>query len=658
MGQNKSVGSVKKKKTKEKKEDKESKVKKNKDLLKVNSADMKMYRAWVKMARAKRKDQFEPIANRLRAMYRGEDKPDWGDENSVHINLMFANIESAKPSIFFRNPKIYIKPTQETFVLEDGRQLDGRKAAGLIEDAVNYILYAQKMKRIIKDVRNDALISTYGIMEIGYEGEISEDAEQGFEYVREDEIYGSRVSPLKFLVDVEAKDCLTFKDARFVGKEYEMSLKDLKEDDYYENTEDIEADSIGYGEKISDGSSKGTKTLLDVAGKDYGDSDDAQKVTMYILWIRPSKVERRHLKKGDPGGKVVIMSEQGKKPHKVLKWAYKMKGFPFRGLAFYRDNEQFYPISDVAQYERQIQELDQIRTAQLNHVKDYGQKKILINVDAFASEEEITKLTDGSAGPFIKVNVGDKDVSTAAKVMSFGSAPAEMFMADRKVIEDADRVSGYSDLKRGMVQAGMDTATETREVSAMSAMRFVEKKDEVHDFFQDIARMIVSMVKQFWTSDKAVRRLGTLTPEWTDAFSSKDIQIEDDVEVDIGEMVPTNEIIRKKQAMDLIELTSKGATIPAVRQKLAEEGYEVNLSEAIKDAMYALGVRNDKILQKITPDKYIEVLKGLVQNQVKTANSGGQSRPSGGTPSTVNTIAGANRGLGGPAYPTEERPGV
>lgn len=587
--------------------------------LKVTADNIGKYRAWVRMARVKRKNDFEIRANRLKKRYKSSVRPDW-DEEAVDVNLVFPNIEIAKPSIYFRNPKIFVRATQKQFILDSGVTLDGPKAAGLLEDAANYVAYSIKLKKTVKQVRDDALIVTYGVIMVGYEGVVGI-TDKGNPYIKDDSIFGIKVSPYKFLVDTEAVDCYNFSDARWVAREKEVRWEDFEKDDWYENKEDAKSDAIGYSGKVVTGSegSQKTRSLIDFAGKNYEDTDDAKRITLIEMWI-----------KGGPGekSKVVVFSMSGKKkPHKVLKWPYKIKKmYPFRGLAFYKDNEEFYPISDVDQYWQQLEELNIIRSAQLKHMKTYGMKKIVLNVDAFESEEEITKLEDEDAGPFIRMHAGAQgDVNKAFSVVNFGSAPSEMFMVDKKVVEDADKISGITDLRRGTPPPGMETATEGKILYGAGSMRFSELKDEMADFFEDVARLIVRMIKQFWTTETMVRRLGTLTPEWTDEFSADDIDIEDDVEIDIGEMVPMDEMVRKKFALDKLELIVKGATNPSVIQKLAQEGYEINIAEAIKDAMREYGLKNDKLITKMDPNKFVKILMALFKQGMGGMGERGQA---------------------------------
>ena len=632
-------------------DEKEEKVEKK---IKLKLKTIRKYKAWLKMAIAKRDKKFVPVAKRTKSYYKNTYHPDWADEDddAVTIQMVFSNIEVTKPSVFYRNPRIFVKPTQNVFMMKNGEQLDGPRAARLIEDAVNYVAYVNKLKRIVKKIRDDALILTYGVIFSGYEGETGIN-EYGEQYIKKESIYSIRISPFKFLVDPEATDCLEFSDARWVARESEIRFSDFKNDDWYENKEDAKPDSTGYGEKIK--SAKGdVKYLIDYAGKDYKDSDDAKRITLYEMWIRPTAAQKRKLKEGRPGGKVVVLSMSSDKEHKVLKWPYKMEPYPFRGLAFFRDNDEFYPISDIAQYEQQLEELNKIRTAQLKHVKTFGDKKVLINKNIFDSEEEITKLNESGSGPFIGVDT--EDIRKDVYVLQFGSAPSEMFLVDRKVQEDADRISGISDIRRGIPPVGIETATEVKEVSGLGGLRLMEKKDDMADFYQDVARMYVQFIKQFWTTETMVRRLGTLTPEWTDNFSAEDIAIEDDVEVDIGEMVPVNEVIRKKQAMDFLELVARGVADQGIREKLAEEGYEIHLSSLFKETVASFGVKNEGIIQKLDPDKYVKVLLGLMKKnpELEAMLGAGMSRRKksvgrtnrAGIPSYASVLSGANRSTG------------
>jgi len=594
--------------------------------LKVSGEQIRKYRAWVRMARAKRKAEFEKRANLLKMKYKSGGKPEW-DEDAVEVNLVFPNIEIMKPSIFPRNPRFFVHAQRERFILDNGRILDGAKAASLLEDGVNYVAYATKLKRTIKQVRDDALLTTYGVIFIGYEGDMGIN-EEGNPYIVEDSIFAIRISPYRFLVDPEATDCYTFTDARWVAREYRILWEEFKADDWYENKDDIKPDSVGYDSKIVEGGVGGeksvNKSIIEFAGKHYEEQDDAKRITLIEMWIKGDHVEKK---------KVVVFSMGGKpKAHKILPWPYKIKKmYPFRGLAFYKDNEEFYPISDIEQYWPQLEELGKIRTAQLKHVKHYGMRKIVLNVDAFESEEEIQKLEDPDAGPFIRVHVGAAgDVSKVFKVVESGSVPADMFMVDKKIADDIDKISGISDIRRGIPPPGMETGIEGKILYGAGSQRLAELKEEVGDFYEDIGRLIVQLIKQYWTIDTVVRRLGTLTPEWSEEFSAEDVAIEDDVEVDVGEAIPMDEAVKKKFALDKLELIVKGATSPEIRQKLAEEGYEIKIAEAIKDAIREYGVKNDKLITRLDPNRYVKILTALFKMKMQQQLGGGGGERSSG----------------------------
>lgn len=646
------------------KEKKEKEKKKTKaDFMKVSKKDLFKYKAWVKLARKKRSKEFTPVAKEMNRMYNNEGVSiDEDGEELVTVNLVFPNKEIEKPSIFFRNPRIFVKPTQEEFIMSDGKKLDGERAAGLIEAAANYIASTKKLVREVKDVRDDALKLTYGILETGYKGEIRV-SEDGDDYVFNEEIFFKRISPYRFLVDVDSLDCRTFKDAKWVAKEVVMTFEDFEEDDYFENKEDISLEGLEEAEDAEIITEEATEELMETVGKEYLESGAYQKIKLIIMWIKPSRAERKILKKGETGGKIIIFSMNGDLPHKVLPWPYKIDKFPFRGLGFYRDNEKFYPISDIAQYKQQLDEINRLRTAQLKNVEAYGKRKILVDKTLFDSEEEYNKFVNGELGGITGVNIGgSEDIRKRIFVVQFGSSPNEIYTLDRKCNQDADKISGQSDLSRGMALSGVDTASEVKEISAHGSARSIEKKADMEEFYGDISRYMIQLIKQYWKPETMVRRLGITDPEWTENFSKEDIDIEDDVEIDIGEMVPVNEIMRQQQALKRLELLIKGVVEEKVSEKLAMEGYELNLVEMFKETLRAFNIRNTKVLQKLDFTKYAKILEKLYQekmqkqamgNPQQQQGGGGGGANLGGTPSYPNTIGAANRG----AYPTEEMGG-
>jgi len=601
-----------------------AKSKRDPEMLGISKSNLRKYKEWVRMARKKRETQLVPRANRIHKLWRGRYADQWDDDDNetVHVPLVFANIEITKTNVFYKNPKAFVKPKQELFILENGQKLDGRKAAQNLEDAANYVAYDIKLNRTIKKVRDDALTKIYGVIMVGYEGLVGIDEEEN-EFIRDESIYAVRLDPCsEFLAEPEALDSFAFSDCRWVAREYSIRLSDLLDNPYYENTEELEHGSFhGYDDNVK-GEKGEKKTLLDYASSEFRDSKDAQRVTLIEMWKRPTQAEKARGK----SGKIIVFSMEGDKPHKVRPWPYDLKGYPFRGLGFNRDNDEFYPFHDVEIYERLLKEKDKMRTAQLEAIKTLGQRKVAISPDYFDSEEDVAKLTDPSSGPIIKVT-GVDDIRKAVMALTFGSYPNEMFMVDKKVDEDIDKVSGIGDLRRGLPPPGLDTATEGKMMWAGGGTRFEEKHLEMGEFYESVMRMIVQLIKQTWNPEKMVRRLGTLTPEWPDKFSKEDVQIEDDVEVDIGEMVPQDEVVKKRFALELLELAVKGVTEPTVKQALAIEGYKVSIAEAVKETIAALNVKNQNLLQRVTPQDYINTLKQLMLEAQQKMQGGMGAQP-------------------------------
>ena len=137
---------------------------------------------------------------------------------------------------------------------------------------------------------------------------------------------------------------------------------------------------------------------------------------------------------------------------------------------------------------------------------------------------------------------------------------------------------------------------------------------------------------------------------WSNGWSEKRIKLEFDLDIDIANMVPTNEAVERRQALDLLAQVGQAVSNPAIMAKIEEEGHDLKIVEAIREVFKTHNVKNDKILVKLTPQEMQQKQqKRMLQKALTDAVSQGRQaakqpqRPGKGTPSFASEATRAQR---------------
>ena len=109
----------------------------------------------IKMAEAINKEELEPILLNALQRYIGEYVPPIGRDWDVVLNEVYPVIQNNLPSIFFRNPRAFLKPRNKTYITKkrdpiSGRmqemQVDSTKSARTQEALLNYLISDAQIK--------------------------------------------------------------------------------------------------------------------------------------------------------------------------------------------------------------------------------------------------------------------------------------------------------------------------------------------------------------------------------------------------------------------------------------------------------------------------------------------------------------------------------
>lgn len=139
--------------------------------------------------------------------------------------------------------------------------------------------------------------------------------------------------------------------------------------------------------------------------------------------------------------------------------------------------------------------------------------------------------------------------------------PLPMDELPNYVIQEQDRIlfdwgdiAGQHEVTQGQVPPGVTAAT---------AISFLQEKDEsklsptfgsLEEGVEKISRMTLSYVSQFWTTERAVRVVGTDNSFAVLAFKGSDLRGNTDIRIESGSALPTSKAAKQAFIMDLMKM--------------------------------------------------------------------------------------------------------
>jgi len=561
-----------------------------------------------------------PTIQRNLARYTGDYIPDWAGAHDwdIILNEIYPIVQFNLPSIFFRNPRAFLKPRNKTFIAKKRdpisgemveTQLDSMKAARTQEAILNYSLSEIKYKGETRKVLFDALIAPHGVLWHGYKGEFGMTDEQSL-FIKSENVFVKRLSPLRFLFD-PAVNLSSLDEARWIGRSFDIPLEDLLEDD------DLDVDKkqikgfLGFGEKIdSDELLARIKTggqdkmrpesrfqpLVDFADDEYKRSNQSRFVTMYEIFLRPSKKEKKDGKKG----RVILLTKEQFTELRVNKWPYKAEGWPAKPLIFNDLPDNTFGLDDISTYSSIVDNKNIIRNLQLRNAQENSKVWVALAKEG-ANEEDIEKIKVGDQT--IIMFEGDSIANKMSVASPSGGASNELYLIDQRIDRELQDKSGVSDLKKGFLQSGEESATSVQLRNAGSSVRPQYRQDIMGDFLKESLHYLNQLLKQFMPIKDAVRIVGSLDLEWSENPSKEEIQADTDVELDAISMLPENPEREVRELQTIIGLMVDALSNPAVFQKLQQEGYIMNLHPIIEQLLLRLKIRNPEVFRRIRQEE-------------------------------------------------------
>ena len=547
--------------------------------------------------------------------YTGEHIPTIGQNWDIALNEIYPVIQFQIPSIYFRNPRVFLKPRNKTYIYkkrdpQTGELVqifgDSSKSAKTQEAVLNYILSEINYKKYVQQVLMDSLLFKFGVLWHGYKGEFGMTDEQSF-FIKKEQVFVTRICPANFLKDPSV-GISNLENARWIGRSFDVPLNDLLEDDTLKIAGNTKG-KLGYGNRIKTGEGKvsanglsvlrpETKPLIDLVDKRFKDSMAGRFVRVYEIFKRPSIKEKREGKEG----KVILLTmEQSEPLRKPSSWPYKAEGWPAKILEFNPIPDSQFGLADIDTYKTVADQKNAIINLQLRNAQENSKVWVAIAKEAIDGEEDIDVIKQGDQT--IVLFNGESVAGKLSVASPSGQASGELYLIDQRIQRNLEDKTMLSDLKRGFLQSGEESAASVKIRSAGASVRPTFRQDIMADFLKESTKFINQLNRQFNTVEDAVRIIGSLDIEWSENPTKEMIQAECDSELDVISMLPENPEKELQELQMILNLMIQGVTNPAIRGQLEKEGKTINISPVIENMLMRLKIRNPDIFRSIRPEE-------------------------------------------------------
>jgi hypothetical protein len=578
------------------------------------------------MAETINREEIEPIMVESLQRYMGKHTPKYGYNWDIILNEVYPIVQTNLPAIFFRTPRAFLKPRNKTYIQNvfdptSGKkiptEMDSQKSANTQEAILNYSLEKIKYKKETRKVLLDGLLFPHGVLWHGYKGDYGMTEEQSL-FIEDEMIFVQRLCPTRFVKDPK----VNFSDidkAQWVGRKFQMLLSDLVDDDKLNVDKKLIKGYKGYGDKVGTASLNAAgingvqsiqtgggdttpllgmkKNLLDFTKDGFAESTYANFVDVYEIFIRPTRKDKREGKKG----RIVLLTFEQPELLRDNAWEVKAKGFPVQLLQFNELPDAMVGINDVDTYKAIADQKNIIVNLQLRNAQENSKLYVALAMGGLSGEESIQKIQSGDQTIILFEGdsvAGKMDVKSGA-----GAASSELYLIDQRIQKNLDDKSGVTDLRKGVLQSGEESATSVKIRASNSSARPQYRQDIMKDFLQDSFLYLVELLKQYMPIEDAVRIVGSMDLQWSDKPTEEEVQADVDVEIDAISMLPESpedEVAMLQQAM---ELMVEALTQPVIMEKIQQEGMTFNFTPLIQQLLMRMKIKDPDIFRTIKPSE-------------------------------------------------------
>jgi hypothetical protein len=305
------------------------------------------------------------------------------------------------------------------------------------------------------------------------------------------------------------------------------------------------------------------------------------------------------MRKGQNGW-ILLLTEEQDKPLRVSEWKIKAEGFPAVPLIFNELPDSMVDLPDIDTYKQIADQKNAITNLQIRNAEENTKVWVGLSKEA-TDEEDIQKVQQGENTIVLFESGNPRDRMFVATPGA--GASSELYLIDGRIQKNLEDKSGVSDLKRGFLQSGEESAASVKIRAAGSSARPAYRQDLMSDFLKRSFHYTNQLLKQFMPVKDAVRIIGSLDLVWSENPTKEELQADTDVEIDAISMLPDNPQEELRNLNQTLALATQALSNPPILQKLTEEGKTLNLSPLIEQILLRQKIRDPEIFRNIRPEE-------------------------------------------------------
>lgn len=470
-------------------------------------------------------------------------------------NVVFANIRAIVPRLNHRNPKIFVKPKKKPF-RTNGGLFDTIASSVYVELLLNYYYKELQVKREARKCLYDALLSPFGVMELGYtvETEKIKDDEliETNELISADAPYCIRRDPKDFRSDPEGIDS-QLNDSRWIALRWVKPLNDIKKNPRFSNTSSLKPNftvKTDFGSRVM-----GSDSVVD---PDSGDMWG--RVEGWDIWDRK---EKRIL---------TVVEGHDRFLRNDKSWPLELDGFPVEILYFNENATDFYPIPDTWMYLDLQDELNRVSSMQMSHIARISQRRYICRENSLTQEEKY-KLAHGGDGTIVETSMNPQD---SILPVADATISQDIYMLRQGLKKTIREIAGVSDSEM-MSSTKFESATEPQLIEQAAQSLRGDQQATFEGFVVRVVSKLSKICQQTIESvdipvsneqmadndiqpyirkklEKIVGENGaTVLLPWL-SMSKDDIAGDYIYDIEIGSTMPVNDETRKRDAVAMYQM--------------------------------------------------------------------------------------------------------
>lgn len=540
----------------------------------------------------------------------------WGkdikeDYHIVVVNMVYGHLKVVLPTVYPNNPKLFFNPNNAATV----------DKARLNEAIFNADMERMRLKQTNRRIIQDVIIIGTGFSKTTFEipdysvdirdEPILKEVQNNFKDVPAASVEGGSIAIPKSYprcVRVAPGDLVTalgvtdFDDPGFIGHHVRKRLISIKNDDFYKNTSDLQPT----WEASSDLLSSLTSGTL-VQGGD-------ELLSMVDLWEIWDVENQEWFVIAEGHDRYLVEPRDNIYPY----------DHPFDRLVYTELEDQIWGLGEILPWLNQQDELNLVRTQQINHLKRYNRKYAVRQTHIQDGEDGVLRLQTGEDGTVVFVQ-GDRTIDDIIKPIADANMPADVFRVNAIIEDDIVKIGGLTPYRRGGT-VGANTATEANIAEGNAQVRDKERIDLTADFVLRQMEKVRKGRAEFTTTQEIIDvTKNPLDADRWQTWSKDSIDLESEMKVSFGPATPLNEQERIQRAMLLYD---RALANPTVNPQSAFS----NLLQAFEERDQTAWFLPNILIQ-------LHLLQKAVQNQKDqtgvSPQGGAQSTPGAETPAEL-----------------------